>query len=103
MGLAGLFTVSASDRDRWRTIAALGLALLPYLVVPVFIYAGFIGDAILAVKLPVSMFTGLGMALLISRLQDRRPVVGYLALGLTIAVFRIERRLILTKPFRAGC
>jgi hypothetical protein len=85
VGLAGLFTVAAPDRGRWRTIAGLVLALVPYLAVPAVIYAGFIGDAILAVKLPVSMFTALGLALLISRLRDWRPVVGHLALGLTIA------------------
>jgi hypothetical protein len=85
VGLAGLFTVSAPRKGRWRTVAALVLAVLPYLAVPVMIYAGFIGDAILAVKLPVSMFAGLGLALLISRLQGWRPAVGYLALGLTAA------------------
>ncbi|MGD2179117.1 MAG: DUF2723 domain-containing protein [Anaerolineae bacterium] len=84
-GLLGLFTVTEPGRDRWRIIAALVLALLPYLLAPVIIYAGFIGDAILAVKLPVSMFTGLGTALLISRLRGWRPEAGTLALGLTIA------------------
>jgi hypothetical protein len=85
VGLAGLFAVPAPGRARWRTVAALVLALLPYLVAPVIIYAGFIGDAILAVKLPVSMFTALGMALLISRLQDWRRPVGTLALAMTLA------------------
>jgi hypothetical protein len=84
-GLIGLFALSRRAKNRWRTIAALILALLPYLTVPVIIYAGFIGDAILAVKLPVSMFTGLGVVLLISRLRRWRPTAGRLALGLTVA------------------
>jgi hypothetical protein len=81
-GLVGLFCVTGQSRRRWRSIAVLVLALMPYLLVPVLIYAGFIGDAILAVKVPVSLFTGLGIALFTSRLQDWRPVAGAVAFGL---------------------
>ena len=84
-GLAGLFCAAGPKRRRWRTIAALVLALMPYFVVAVLIYAGFIGDAILAVKVPVSLFTGLGIALLIGRLQDWRPSAGAVALVLGAA------------------
>jgi len=85
VGAIGLFTLNGAHKVCRRYIAALLLALLPYVVVPIIVYAGFIGDAILAVKLPVSMFTGLGLALLISRLQDWRPAAGYVALGLVMA------------------
>jgi hypothetical protein len=86
VGLFGLLALPRPTKSRWRTTAGLVLGLLPYLVAPVIIYAGFIGDAILAVKLPVSMFTGLGMALLISRLQEWRRAAAVGALGLTLAV-----------------
>lgn len=84
-GAIGLLALSKPRKGRWRYVIALVLALLPYIVVTMLVYAGFIGDAILAVKLPVSMFTGLGLALLISRLQDWRPAVGYVALISTVA------------------
>ncbi len=85
VGTVGLLALNQPRRVYWRYTAALWLALLPYAVIPMIIYAGFVGDAILAVKLPVSMFTGLGLALLISRLQNWRPVAGYAALSLTVA------------------
>ncbi|MGD2146357.1 MAG: DUF2723 domain-containing protein [Anaerolineae bacterium] len=89
-GLSGLLCVSGQSRGRWRTIAALILAVLPYMLVPVLIYAGFIGDAILAVKVPVSLFTGLGLALLVGRLQDWRPTAGFVALGLVVAAIAVS-------------
>lgn len=85
IGTVGLFALNKPRKNYWRYIAALMLALLPYIVVSMVVYAGFIGDALLALKLPISMFTGLGVALLISRLQDWRPVIGRLALGLAVA------------------
>jgi len=84
VGAVGLLTLNKPRRDYWRYAVALLLALLPYVVVPMIVYAGFIGDALLAVKLPVSMFTGLGLGLLLSRLQ-KLPKPGYLALGLSVA------------------
>jgi len=88
-GLAGLLCATG-QRRRWRTLAALALAVLPYLLVPVLIYAEFIGDAILAVKVPVSMFTALGLALLVSRVRDWRPTAGTVALGLVVAVIAVS-------------
>lgn len=85
VGAAGLLALSQPRKKYWRYVVALLLALLPYLVVPMIVYAGFIGDAALAIKLPVSMFVGLGWALLLSRVHRWRPTVGYVALGLTVA------------------
>jgi len=85
VGAAGLLVVGGPGERRWRYTAALLLALIPYIVVSMIVYAGFIGDALLALKLPVSMFAGLGVALLVSRIQSWRPAAGYLALALTVA------------------
>jgi len=84
VGAIGLFAINKPRGSYWRYTAALLLALIPYVVVSMIVYAGFIGDALLALKLPVSMLAGLGIALLISRLQDWRPMAGYLALVLTV-------------------
>ena len=82
IGAIGLFAQKIPDSKRLRYGAALLLALLPFVVVPMIVYAGFVGDALLALKVPVSLFTGLGIALLISRLQEWRPAAGTLALAL---------------------
>jgi len=86
IGAIGLFAVKIPDNKRLRYGAALLLALLPFVVVPMIVYAGFVGDALLALKVPVSLFTGLGIALLISRLQEWRPPAGTLALALVTVV-----------------
>jgi len=89
VGTVGLFAFYKPGKDHWRYAAALLLALLPFVVTPVIIYAGFVGDALLAVKLPVSMFTGLGIAWLISRVQNLQRLLGYasLCLGIVAVIF----------------
>ncbi|NDJ53324.1 MAG: DUF2723 domain-containing protein [Chloroflexi bacterium] len=92
LGLGGLMTLKPQNDNRldwWRQIAGLHLAWLPFAGVIVIIYAGFIGDAILAVKLPVSMLAGLGLALLATFLWSKRAEWGYLAVGMLIAFIGI--------------
>lgn len=86
LGLAGLVPVNKKKLGRWRYTAAFLLAWLPFAVVPVIVYAGFVGDAILAIKLPVSMFAGIGLALWVTRISGWRVNAGRLALGLATAV-----------------
>ncbi len=83
-GLIGLFALKTTENKGLRKSAALLLALLPFVVVPIIIYAGFVGDALLALKVPVSLYTGLGIALLISALQEWRPAAGALAMTLAL-------------------
>ncbi len=84
LGLVGLFSLNRPRPVYWRYTAALLLAWVAYAVAPMIFYGGFVGDALLAIKLPVSMFTGLGLALLLSYLCNRREVVGRVALGLSV-------------------
>ncbi|MCP4428135.1 MAG: DUF2723 domain-containing protein, partial [Chloroflexi bacterium] len=85
IGLFGLFFIPRKKWAYWRAMLAAHLIWLPFAVVPLFIYAGFVGDALLAVKLPVPLFAGLGLALLISQLHRWRRQVGYAALALVVA------------------
>ncbi len=80
LGLGGLFFINKPRRAYWRIMPAAHFIWLPFAVVPLLIYAGFVGDALLAVKLPVAMFTGLGWALLISRFYNWRPIFGHILL-----------------------
>lgn len=82
LGLGGLFFIDKPRRTYWRTLSATHLFWLPFGVVPLFIYAGFVGDALLAVKLPVAMFACLGLALLVSRFYEWRPALGHITLVL---------------------
>lgn len=82
LGLGGLFFIDRPRRAYWRMMPAAHLAWLPFTLAPLVIYAGFVGDALLAVKLPAIMFAGVGLALLASRFYDWRPALGHIALVL---------------------
>lgn len=62
LGLAGVCAVVALER-RWRAATALTLAWLPYAALCLVIWEGKVSDALLAVKLPVSLVAGVGLAL----------------------------------------
>ncbi|MCP4358258.1 MAG: DUF2723 domain-containing protein [Chloroflexi bacterium] len=81
----GFFTIRRPRPTYWRYTAALLLAVIPYMIIPAIIYGGFVGDAILAAKVPASMFAGLGLSLLLSYLYKWRAAVGYGALAVVVA------------------
>lgn len=67
LGLVGVFALATLARDSqpnpWRSSAALTLAWLPYAALCLVIWEGKVSDALLAVKLPVPMIAGVGLAL----------------------------------------
>lgn len=85
-GLPGLLLLKRKGWTYWRYAAGMSLAWLPYAVVPLIIYAGFVGDALLAVKLPVSMLAGVGLACLLTRLFDGKRVIGIAAVVISVGV-----------------
>ena len=85
VGTAGLFAVAGKKPAYWRYAPALLLAWLPYFVVPLIVYAGFVGDSTLATKMPVVMMAGIGLALLVTWLHKRQRLIGYAALALGVA------------------
>ncbi len=84
-GTAGLFALNKQKPAYWRYVLAMLLAWLPYFIVPLVVYAGFVGDATLAIKLPVSMFAGIGLALLMTRCHKWHRYAGYAAMVLVLA------------------
>jgi hypothetical protein len=76
-GLLGLTFLGKqiSRLERW----ALALSWIPYLVLSVFIWVGFIGDALLAAKLPVIAMAAVGLGFIGQALADWRPNAGRLA------------------------
>lgn len=81
----GLLTIRRPPPTYWRYTAAFLMATIPYVIIPAIIYGGFVGDAILAAKVPAAMFAGLGLSLLLSRLYRWRKVAGYAALAIAVA------------------
>jgi hypothetical protein len=82
VGLGGVFALVEKDRrDTWREVAALHLAWLAYAALALVIWEGRISDALLAVKLPVALLVGVGLALLITRLAGWRRAAGYAPLA----------------------
>lgn len=88
LGLIGIFTYSHSDRKRQTSIiAGLLLTNLIYIPVTLIIWEGGISDALLAVKLPISMMTGVGTALLLRRIVKwKSGYQPYLQIGWVIAL-----------------
>ncbi len=84
-GLAGLFLLQRKGWAYLRYATAISMAWLPYVVVALIIYAGFVGDALLAVKLPVPMLAGVGIAFLLTRLYAWKRVIGNVVIVLTVA------------------
>jgi hypothetical protein len=84
-GTAGLFALNRPKPAYWRYALALLLAWLPYFVVPLIVYAGFVGDATLAIKLPIPMFAGVGLALLVTRFHKWQRYAGCAAAALVLA------------------
>jgi hypothetical protein len=85
VGLGGLFALTRRDRgDTWREVIALHLVWLVYVGLALVIWEGRVSDALLAVKLPVALLVGVGLALLITRLAGWRAAAGYAALGAAV-------------------
>ena len=74
LGLISLVLVIWSQSRR----EALGLTLcwVPYLALSLLIWEGRVGDAMLAAKLPILLFAGVGLALLISASWERLEGLG---------------------------
>lgn len=85
LGTAGLFAIERQKPRYWRYALALLLTWLPYFIAPLFVYAGFVGDALLAIKLPISMLAGVGLGLLITRLHQWQKIAGIAAGALLLA------------------
>ena len=73
-GLGGLFAIRRNEAVNWRTAVGLFLAWFPFALLCLVIWEERrVSDSLLAVKLPLSMVAGLGLALLITRLQRWKP------------------------------
>lgn|GEM_PF-343196 len=101
LGLVGVFALAALARasrpNPWRSSAALTLAWLPYAALCLVIWEGKVSDALLAVKLPVPMIAGVGLALGLTwigvRLGDGvgRVAIAVAALGVAGVAVRSGR------------
>jgi len=83
-GLLGLFLLKQKKWTYWRYAVGLSFVWIPYAIVPLIIYAGFVGDALLAVKLPVLMLAGVGIAFLLTRLYAWKRVIGNVAIVISL-------------------
>lgn len=85
--VTGLFGLLLLKRKGWtygRYALGISFAWIPYAIVPLIIYAGFVGDALLAVKLPVPMLAGVGIAFLLTRLYAWKRVIGNVAIVMSV-------------------
>lgn len=83
LGLVGLILISSPEKRFYRyEVIGSHLAWLAYFGISLIIWEGRVSDALLAVKLPVSMMAGIGLALLVTRLDRLHAAAGYAGLGL---------------------
>jgi hypothetical protein len=96
--LAGLIGLAVLSFTRARRIgAALTLAWAPYVLLALIIWEYRVSDALLAVKLPVALLAGVGLAALLDWLAKRARIVGVVAaVALAVALLAWAGR---TRPF----
>ncbi|MCP5097693.1 MAG: DUF2723 domain-containing protein [Chloroflexi bacterium] len=97
LGLIGLVVAT----HRTRPIERVGLTLMwiPTFILSLLIWVGFVGDALLAVKIPIILMATTGLALLTQRVIDIQPrlnlvfAVGWL--GVAIFLFFLNKPVVL--------